>query len=72
MEGELGEVQEAHPAWEITVMKVSARWLGSSPPIRVTGTTLAGLAAKMRAAEDTWYRTYSWQAVMDAIGQEET
>ena len=71
MEGELEELREVHPAWEITVTAVSARWLGSSPPIRLTAASLPDLGRRMRVAEETWYRTYSWRAVMDAAGQEE-
>jgi len=71
MEGktELESLRQEHPVWEIGVSfgAYYARWLGSSPPIRVTAPTVEKLGARIGLAEATWYRTYSWHAVDDAI-----
>jgi len=73
MEGDgMAELRDAHPAWEISHngSVVAARWLGSSPPIRLTAATVEGVAAKITAAEEAWYRTFSYWAVIEATGEE--
>jgi len=73
MEGEeVAALRDAHPAWEITRngSVVAARWLGSSPPIRLTAPTVEGLAGKITAAEKAWAATHSYWAVIEAAGEE--
>jgi hypothetical protein len=72
MEGDgVAELRDAHPAWEITHngSEVSAWWLGSSPPIRLTAPTVTKLAEVIVAAEAAWERTHSYWKVIEAASK---
>jgi len=68
----MARLRDAHPAWEISHngSVVAARWIKSSPPIRLTAPTVEALAVKIAAAEEAWYRTFSYWAVIEAAGEE--
>ena len=67
----MAELRDAHPAWEITHngTDVSARWLGSSPPIRLTAPNVPKLADVIVAAEAAWARTHSYWKVIEAASK---
>jgi len=69
----MAELRDAHPAWEISHNgdHVSARWLGSSPPIRLTALTVTKLAVVIVAAEEAWAATHSYWAVIEAAREAE-
>jgi len=73
MEGDgVAELREKHPAWEIGVSfgRPYARWLKTSPPVRLTAPTAGKLADMIAAAEKAGRELpYSYRAVIEAASK---
>ena len=68
----MGELREQRPAWEIGVSfgAYYARWLKSSPSVRLTAPTPAKLAAAITAAEEAARELpYSYRKVIEAASK---
>ena len=68
---------EAHPDWRAWRFggTVYARWLRSSPPIILTGTTFAEFAKRIPRAEEAWEdpeNRHSYWHTLRAAGELET
>ena len=76
MEGETvrAELAEKFPHWRIwrngTV--AYAWWQRTTPPIRLSDSSFAGLEKRIPLAEEAWERTHSYWATLEAAGQEDT
>jgi hypothetical protein len=62
---------EAHPDWRVWRHgpTVYARWLNSSPPVLLTDTTMARIAARVPLAVSAWNETHSYWATLRAAGE---